>query len=287
MNRTTLTPTTQDHNVTENAQHQRQQRKPFAGGCTRGHKLRDVKMLRAHATSTHWQRKPATGASAAATTATATPVIDWKRRGSAARLTATGAEFHTLGNSNAAATAAAPATTVSDTAAADNYKSNLLAKIPANSTIVGSTGAMSSNLMNRSLTETSAASASSALANDSTTTTTTTLTVTDDKHRANESPAAVVDGGAVVGTDSRSKVKTVFSRAIDAFHLSDHCRGFLRDNALPSGGKTAGAAWPIWGVYCVRWRRSGDPHAPDNESKFVVHGIGAYSGIGGGSHVSI
>lgn len=234
-------------------------------------------MLRAHATSVHWKRKsPAANAS----DGTGKQHIDWQRRGSAARLTATGSEFHTIGDRQrdqplqpAAAASDGPAAS-----AADMYKSNLLAKIPANSTIVGSTGAMSSNLMNRSLTSQSAAAE---------------LAGTPDAraHRgvspsaSAESPFAAVATEATTSDVTRSTVKHVFNRAIDSFVLTDHCRGFLRDKALTdvtageAGTPTAAAAaaaWPIWGVYCVRWRRSGDPNATENESKFVVHGIGTH-----------
>lgn len=265
--------TQQDHNITENAQHQKQQRKQFASGCSRGHQLRDVKMLRARATSAHWQRKPD---AAAADGTKSKPHIDWQRRGSAARLTATGAEFHTISDHQRDQPAPAGSPDSVGVTAADKYKSNLLAKIPANSTIIGSTGAMSSNLMNRSLTSGS----------------TVELAGTPDakQHRlpgAIESPLATVadSASASIAASTRPAVKHVFNRAIDSFVLTDHCRGFLRDKALsdvPAGDGAVATtpAWPIWGVYCVRWRRSGDPNAPENESKFVVHGIGkGYFGI--------
>lgn len=259
----------QDHNITENVQHQKKQRKQFASDCERGHKFRDVKMLRAHATSAHWQRQPAaSGDTKASGEATA---INWKRRGSAARLTATGAEFHTLNDSSQ--TTAAVGSTVST---ADKYKSNLLAKIPANSTIVGSTGAMSSNLMSKSITEpmsTSIDSKTDVIAAISAAPTALPLIQTASVPTA----APTATPGTRTSVGGATMVKHVYNRTIDAFVLTDHCRGFLRDRALSECKSQTSPSWPPWGVYCVRWRRSGDPNAVENESKFVVNGIGMIS----------
>lgn len=62
--------------------------------------------------------------------------------------------------------------------------------------------------------------------------------------------------------------KTVYNKAIDSFQLTDHCRGFLRDGSLSENNHLV----PVFGVYCVRWRRSGCTE--ENESKLIVHGIG-------------
>lgn len=281
-----------DHNVGENQQHKEHQRKQLqrkqqataTSGCRQGQQLRDVRMLRAHATSVNWQREPPPSSSRSAMAAVASPSdevgIDWRRRGSAARLTATGEEFQTLMSSlpSSAVTSQLPQQQFADdTTTADKYKSNLLSKIPANSTIIGSTGAMSNNLMVRSVTELSLQTAA---------TTTPTTTTTDARSSMMGAVAAALagpNGGdgplASAGATSHAtnpSVRNVFNRALDAFVLTDHCRGFLRERALPAECTTAasGPVWPIWGVYCVRWRRSGDPNATENESKFVVQGIG-------------
>lgn len=69
----------------------------------------------------------------------------------------------------------------------------------------------------------------------------------------------------------RALVKHVHHKAIDAFVLSDHCKGFLKENAVADGNLTLGG-WPVFGVYCIRWRRSNC--SDENETKFVIQGIG-------------
>lgn len=241
-------------------------------------------MLRAHATSVHWQRQPPTVCNSSSSDTKAIGVesvqIDWKRRGSAARLTATGAEFHTLNDSQQSATTTA---TAAGATTADKYKSNLLAKIPANSTIVGSTGAMSSNLMNKSITETlpivdTKVTDVIGASNAQSTTTITTGTPTTPGTATTSTTKS--SGSGVAGA---TVVKNVYNRTIDAFVLTDHCRGFLRERTLTDNKSSMAAQpiWPAWGVYCVRWRRSGDPNAVENESKFVVNGIGKYGSVMG------
>lgn len=73
----------------------------------------------------------------------------------------------------------------------------------------------------------------------------------------------------VSSTSARALVKTVYNRAIDSFVLSDHCKGFLKEKAI---AETGGMSWPVFGVYCIRWRRTGS--RTENESKFVIQGIG-------------
>lgn len=72
-------------------------------------------------------------------------------------------------------------------------------------------------------------------------------------------------------TSARALAKTVYNRAIDSFVLSDHCKGFLKEKAI---AETGGMSWPVFGVYCIRWRRTGS--SAENESKFVIQGIGKW-----------
>lgn len=76
---------------------------------------------------------------------------------------------------------------------------------------------------------------------------------------------------ATNATSARALVKTVYNKAIDSFVLTDHCKGFLRERAI---AETGGMSWPVFGVYCIRWRRTGS--RDENESKFVIQGIGKF-----------
>lgn len=146
----------------------------------------------------------------------------------------------------------------------DRFKSNLLAKIPINSTIIGSsTNILSSNqkqqqqqLMNRSLTE----------ENKSKNKTSDTL-MTSSFHESN-TPSV---GGSDSTNNSTVIVKNIYNRSLDSFLLTDHCKGFLKANT-GSGVGNDNLLPPDFGVYCIRWRRTG--FSDENESKFIIGGIG-------------
>lgn len=62
--------------------------------------------------------------------------------------------------------------------------------------------------------------------------------------------------------------KNIYNTALDAFHLTDHCKGFLNKDSistLSSSGENN------LGVYCIRWRRSGTN--AENETKLLVNGL--------------
>lgn len=61
--------------------------------------------------------------------------------------------------------------------------------------------------------------------------------------------------------------KVIFKRAIDALQATGHCRGFIK--GLPAN--EANQMPPIFGVYCIKWRRAGQKE--EKESKFVISGI--------------
>ncbi len=63
--------------------------------------------------------------------------------------------------------------------------------------------------------------------------------------------------------------KTIYNKGIDSFQLTDYCRGFLRDGSYSEADSMV---VPVFGVYCVRWRRSGS--TDENETKLIVRGIG-------------
>lgn len=190
-------------------------------------------MLRPQCSTAHWVRQADVQSNQGAST------ISWHRRDSAARISLI---------EHAAPQVAAVVRKE------DTFKTNLLSKIPINSTIVGSTTTLNSSLMNRSMTDSSKAKTEGQLFPESTS--------------FNDLAAAAV-ASAIAAPSARALAKTVYNRAIDSFVLSDHCKGFLRESAL---AETGGMSWPVFGVYCIRWRRSGS--SVENESKFIIQGIG-------------
>lgn len=62
--------------------------------------------------------------------------------------------------------------------------------------------------------------------------------------------------------------KNIYNTALDAFHLIDHCKGFLNKDSV---GSTATSGENNLGVYCIRWRRSGTN--VENETKLLVNGL--------------
>lgn len=128
----------------------------------------------------------------------------------------------------------------------DKYKSNLLSKIPINSTIVP-------NLMNTSQMP--------GVMNKS---------FSDIKGRSSDLlTSSFID---TIGTKDESKSamvsKTIYNKAIDSFQLTDYCRGFLKEGSFSEMNNSV----PVFGVYCIRWRRSGCTE--ENETKLIVNGIG-------------
>lgn len=208
------------------------QRKKFGFSHTKGQKLRDIKMLRPLHNTAHWLRQTDVHQSAGQPKS-----IAWHRRESVPRISLVDPPPHV-----------SPTTKKEDP-----FKTNLLSKIPINSTIIDSSStAMSSSLvMNRS-----------AIDGKSNSDVGTTF------HESNSvndlMGVAVVDNPTV-----RALVKIVYNKAIDSFVLTDHCKGFLKEKAI---AESSGMSWPVFGVYCIRWRRTGS--RDENESKFVIQGIG-------------
>lgn len=189
-------------------------------------------MLRPQSSSNHWLRQADVQSNNEPKT------ISWHRRESVQRVSLV---------DNAASLVISPAVRKED-----NFKTNLLSKIPINSTIIGSTNAMSTSLMSRSTVDQAKPIVDGQLFPES--------------NSVNDLAAAAA---ASAPTSARALMKTVYNRAIDSFVLSDHCKGFLKEKAIAESG---GMSWPVFGVYCVRWRRTGSN--AENESKFVIQGIG-------------
>ncbi|KAG4077438.1 hypothetical protein HA402_002865 [Bradysia odoriphaga] len=123
----------------------------------------------------------------------------------------------------------------------DRFKSNLLSKIPINSTIVPN---LMNTSQNRSFADMVKGKSSDLLTSS-----------------FNENIAAKDDAKTALIS------KTIYNKAIDSFQLTDYCRGFLRDGSFSEMNQTL----PVFGVYCVRWRRSGCTE--ENETKLIVQGI--------------
>lgn len=196
-------------------------------------------MLRPQNSSSHWIRQ----ADVVQSSQEQTKAICWHRRESVPRVS--------LVDNATASLVTSPTVRKEDT-----FKTNLLSKIPINSTIIGSNmNAMSTSLMSRSGLDA---------------TTKTDGQLLPESSSSNDLTASVA---VPVATSARSLLKTVYNRTIDAFVLSDHCKGFLKEKAIAD---TSGISWPVFGVYCIRWRRTGS--SAENESKFVIQGIGEWGG---------
>lgn len=141
----------------------------------------------------------------------------------------------------------------------ESFRTNLLSKIPINSTIVGSTNSLVSPTntpMNRSFND--EFKTMPLLAN-------------------NTLGQEAVDGAATTANTVANQLpKTIYNNAIDAFTLVDNRKGFLNTNAVNLATTTATSqiTEPTMGVYCVRWRRTGD--TAENETKLLVNCIGEY-----------
>lgn len=138
----------------------------------------------------------------------------------------------------------------------DSFRSNLLSKIPINSTIVASTTSLVSPTttpMNRSFNDDF--KTMPLLANNAT-------------GRDENS-----DNGTAVSTVVQLP-KMIYNNAIDAFTLIENRNGFLNTNAVNLATVTATTQInvPTMGVYCVRWRRTGE--TAENETKLFVNCVG-------------
>lgn len=83
-----------------------------------------------------------------------------------------------------------------------------------------------------------------------------------------ESDAAKTD-------DSVHEQKMIYNHTVDAFTMIENSKGFLGANVLNIDNHnqmtSAKSNQHIIGVYCVRWRRAGEPF--ENESKLLVNCI--------------
>lgn len=122
----------------------------------------------------------------------------------------------------------------------DAYQNNLLSKISS----------MSNPSLNRSLTDDFKAPINA-----------TNLNSNENSNQENISDATPIPAP-----------KTVYHNAIDAFKLIGNRKGFLTTNSVNLAGMSVssdGNIHSIIGVYCIRWRRSGEQK--ENETKLMVN----------------
>lgn len=149
------------------------------------------------------------------------------------------------------------------------FNKNLLAKLPTNSTIIGSTSLSNSQMFNLNI------AANDPMGNDLMTTSFMTppntlvgLTSSISRGGGGVPYDEISGGGKVAGTPSNT-VKCIHNRALDAIDLVDGGRrGFFKNSKSLVGPD----GFPIFGVFSVRWRRTGS--IEENESKFIINGIG-------------
>ncbi|EDW50298.1 GM14549 [Drosophila sechellia] len=62
--------------------------------------------------------------------------------------------------------------------------------------------------------------------------------------------------------------RLIYNKALEAVQGTGHCRGFIKGIYTLEGNPSA---VPIFGVFCIRWRRANCKE--ENESKFVIRGL--------------
>ncbi|XP_055376778.1 trafficking protein particle complex subunit 11 isoform X2 [Condylostylus longicornis] len=67
--------------------------------------------------------------------------------------------------------------------------------------------------------------------------------------------------------DEKSTNRIIYQKALEAIQPAGHLRGFIKSVLLNENP----GVFPIFGLYCIKWRRSGSKE--ENESKFLINGI--------------
>lgn len=193
----------------------------------------------------------------------------------------------------------------------DQFNRSLLAKLPTNATIIGSTNANLTNQLSLPLTSSSssfnAASTGSSpvpppLQNPGSAMTSSTGSADDFKVKplttsSGSGPGAGGDQQMEDFGKSLTKLKNIYNHTIDCVQLTNNERNGFINAALctvspvvvpvttgaPKGrpvettgndvSSTLREKVLIFGVYCIRWCRSSSPNMI-NEAKFVINGIG-------------
>lgn len=107
----------------------------------------------------------------------------------------------------------------------------------------------------------------------------------DDDNKLQSSATNVINGMLITQEYESDATKTddlvheqkmVYNHAVDAFTMIENSKGFLCANVLNVDNNNqvtsvARSNQQIIGVYCIRWRRAGEPF--ENESKLLVNCI--------------
>lgn len=215
-------------------------RRKYGQTYAKGEKVRDVRLLHANQTTQQWVgRAEFQQQKLLKSIFCQTPI-------------------HAKPADSVALTSAATSPLASGKPVDDSFRSNLLSKIPINSTIVGSTSSLvspTSTPMNRSF-------------NDDFKTMPLLATNVIGQENSDNGTAA----NAVVQSP-----KIIYNNAIDAFTLIENRKGFLNTSAvnLATASSTTQITEPTMGIYCVRWRRTDD--SAENETKLFVNCVGKFA----------
>lgn len=75
------------------------------------------------------------------------------------------------------------------------------------------------------------------------------------------------------GSTQEAVQRAFYNKTMDSLQVTEKGRGFFK--TVPTKiGDTNPPMFPLFGVYCVRWRRPGA--SEENESKFLINGIGRF-----------
>lgn len=185
----------------------------------------------------------------------------------------------------------------------DQFNRSLLAKLPTNATIIGSTNANLTNQFTLPLTSSSqslnAAPSGSSPVPPGCPSQTPGATMTSSTGSADDFKVKPLTSGSANDQQQKddliknlTQVKNIYNHTIDCVQLTNNERnGFIgaalctpcattsaaapskARSAEPSGTESVKEKVPIFGVYYIRWCRSSTPNQI-NESKFVINGIG-------------
>lgn len=227
----------QDYNITEKLYNK--PRHKYGKTYLKGEKIRDVKLLHANETTQDWVKQH-----------------DF-RHGKSQMLFFSHIKYPFKSRENTSVSLKGSINKNED----ENFRSNLLSKIPINSTIINngnllpSAASPTSTPMNRSFHEDYKPGHPNKLFDMATT------TFSGGLSDETEQP--------VVASNEIKLTKYIYINAIDGFNLIKNRSGFLKTNAINCA---APVNHPILGVYCIRWRRTDD--TIENETKLIINPIG-------------
>lgn len=90
--------------------------------------------------------------------------------------------------------------------------------------------------------------------------------MTSSLHSEEANEASEASGPA---QENLKTTRLVYNKALEAVQGTGHCRGFIK--GVYTLEPERASAVPIFGVFCIRWRRANGKE--ENESKFVISGM--------------